>query len=251
MPILASLSAVLFGWGLTISGMIQPAKVLGFLDVFGIPSGVCDPSLAVVMAARLAVAGIGYALARGGRRYSLSKAYGRIKKIDRPLIPARCCSASAGASSDSVPDRRSPIWRRCRARDRFRRRHDDRHAATNCGSRAATLWPSMACGRLGHAPSADAYRCDQFSLDADQIAVRDMARAFADEVFAPNALAWDEAKHFPVAEMRKAAALGMGGILHRRGCRRLGPVAAGRDADLRGAGDRLSRRSRPICRSTT
>ncbi len=52
----------------------------------------------------------------------------------------------------------------------------------------------------------------QFSLDADQVALRDMARAFADDVFAPNAIAWDEAKHFPVAEMRKAAALGMGGI---------------------------------------
>src|SRR5580700_10621523 len=51
-----------------------------------------------------------------------------------------------------------------------------------------------------------------FSLDADQIAVRDLARAFADEVFAPNAVAWDESKHFPVAEMRKAAALGMGGV---------------------------------------
>src|ERR1700743_1107284 len=51
-----------------------------------------------------------------------------------------------------------------------------------------------------------------FSLDADQVAVRDMARAFADEVFAPNALTWDETKHFPVAEMRQAAALGMGGI---------------------------------------
>jgi alkylation response protein AidB-like acyl-CoA dehydrogenase len=50
-----------------------------------------------------------------------------------------------------------------------------------------------------------------FSLDADQIAIRDMARAFADEHFAPNAIAWDEAKHFPVAEMRQAAALGMGG----------------------------------------
>src|SRR5260370_1386847 len=52
----------------------------------------------------------------------------------------------------------------------------------------------------------------QFALDPDQIAVRDMARAFAAEVFAPNALAWDETKHFPVAEMRKGAALGMGGI---------------------------------------
>jgi alkylation response protein AidB-like acyl-CoA dehydrogenase len=52
----------------------------------------------------------------------------------------------------------------------------------------------------------------QFSLDADQIAVREMARAFADEVFAPNALAWDETRHFPVVEMRKAAGLGMGGV---------------------------------------
>ena len=52
----------------------------------------------------------------------------------------------------------------------------------------------------------------QFSLNQDQVAVRDMARAFADGVFAPNAIAWDEAKHFPVAEMRKAAELGMAGI---------------------------------------
>src|ERR1700687_1702163 len=52
----------------------------------------------------------------------------------------------------------------------------------------------------------------QFSLDEDQIAVRDMARSFADEVFAPTAVACDEARHFPVAEMRKAAALVMGGV---------------------------------------
>src|SRR5215469_10402747 len=51
-----------------------------------------------------------------------------------------------------------------------------------------------------------------FALDADQIAMRDMAKNFADDNFAPNALAWDEAKHFPVAEMRKAAELGMGGV---------------------------------------
>jgi alkylation response protein AidB-like acyl-CoA dehydrogenase len=61
---------------------------------------------------------------------------------------------------------------------------------------------------LDQSPAAPSH----FSLDADQIAVRDMARAFADEVFAPNAVAWDGARHFPVAEMRKAAALGMGGI---------------------------------------
>jgi len=39
-----------------------------------------------------------------------------------------------------------------------------------------------------------------------------MARAFAAEKIAPHALAWDEAKHFPVDVMREAAALGMGGI---------------------------------------
>src|ERR1700730_8662734 len=51
-----------------------------------------------------------------------------------------------------------------------------------------------------------------FALGEDQIAVRDMARVFATDVFAPNAVAWDETKHFPVAEMRRAAELGMGGV---------------------------------------
>jgi hypothetical protein len=67
MPVLASfLCGLVFGCGLTISGMAQPTKVLGFLDFFGIPSGAWDPSLAVVMAAGLAVASGGYALL-GGR----------------------------------------------------------------------------------------------------------------------------------------------------------------------------------------
>ena len=39
MPILASLvCGFVFGCELVVSGMIQPAKVLGFLDFFGIPS---------------------------------------------------------------------------------------------------------------------------------------------------------------------------------------------------------------------
>jgi uncharacterized membrane protein YedE/YeeE len=62
-PILASLvCGFVFGCGLVISGMIQTTKVLGFLNFFGIPSGTWDPSLAVVMAAALAVASLGYAL---------------------------------------------------------------------------------------------------------------------------------------------------------------------------------------------
>ncbi|WP_315739157.1 isobutyryl-CoA dehydrogenase [Bradyrhizobium sp. SZCCHNR1093] len=55
----------------------------------------------------------------------------------------------------------------------------------------------------------------QFALDEDQIAVRDMARAFAAEKIAPHALRWDEEKHFPVDVMREAAGLGMGGIYIR------------------------------------
>ena len=55
----------------------------------------------------------------------------------------------------------------------------------------------------------------QFALNEDQIAVRDMARAFAAEKIAPHALRWDEEKHFPLDVMREAAALGMGGIYVR------------------------------------
>ena len=38
----------------------------------------------------------------------------------------------------------------------------------------------------------------QFALNEDQIAVRDMARRFADERIAPHALRWDDEKLFPV-----------------------------------------------------
>jgi len=54
-----------------------------------------------------------------------------------------------------------------------------------------------------------------FALNADHLAVRDMAKAFADERFAPNAVAWDEAKLFPVDVLREAAALGMAAIYVR------------------------------------
>ncbi len=54
-----------------------------------------------------------------------------------------------------------------------------------------------------------------FALTEDQIAIRDMAQDFAAETLAPHAARWDEEKHFPVEEMRAAAALGMGGIYIR------------------------------------
>jgi uncharacterized membrane protein YedE/YeeE len=61
MRVLAALIAgLLFGLGLTISGMINPAKVLGFLDV----AGDWDPSLALVMAAAIPIAAAGFAIGK-------------------------------------------------------------------------------------------------------------------------------------------------------------------------------------------
>ena len=47
---------LLFGLGLWVSGMAQPAKVIGFLDVFGR----WDPSLALVMLSAIVTTTIGY-----------------------------------------------------------------------------------------------------------------------------------------------------------------------------------------------
>ncbi len=51
-----------------------------------------------------------------------------------------------------------------------------------------------------------------FDLTEDQRAFQATARQFAREAMAPNARAWDENETFPVPELRKAAALGFGGI---------------------------------------
>ena len=58
----AFLAGLVFGMGLIVSGMANPAKVLGFLDL----AGHWDPSLALVMGGAIAVGAAGLALA--GRR---------------------------------------------------------------------------------------------------------------------------------------------------------------------------------------
>ena len=58
------LIGLLFGLGLVISRMINPAKVLGFLDIFGR----WDPSLALVLGAAVGTAAIGFYLARRRNR---------------------------------------------------------------------------------------------------------------------------------------------------------------------------------------
>ena len=54
------LAGLVFGLGLILSGMANPAKVLGFLDL----AGRWDPSLAFVMAGAIAVGAIGFRVAR-------------------------------------------------------------------------------------------------------------------------------------------------------------------------------------------
>lgn len=54
-----------------------------------------------------------------------------------------------------------------------------------------------------------------FTLTDDERAIVDTARDFAAEYLAPNAIEWDQTKHFPVDVLRKAGALGMGGIYIR------------------------------------
>ena len=58
--VIALVAGLLFGAGLIVSGMANPAKVLGFLDLFG----QWDPSLAFVMAGAIAVGVIAFFVAR-------------------------------------------------------------------------------------------------------------------------------------------------------------------------------------------
>ena len=59
---------LLFGLGLAISGMMNPAKVIGFLDV----AGDWDPTLAFVMGGALLVAMPAYRMDPGPRQASRS-----------------------------------------------------------------------------------------------------------------------------------------------------------------------------------
>ena len=78
------LAGLVFGFGLLISGMADPNKVLGFLDL----AGPWDPSLALVMGGAIAVGLVAFAVARQ-RTVSFLGAEMRLpsaRHIDRRLI---------------------------------------------------------------------------------------------------------------------------------------------------------------------
>ena len=78
------LAGLVFGLGLIVSGMANPAKVLGFLDL----GGAWDPSLALVMAGAVGVGTVAFAFTR---RRTLSLLGDKMtlptsRRIDRPLV---------------------------------------------------------------------------------------------------------------------------------------------------------------------
>jgi uncharacterized protein len=78
------IAGLVFGAGLILAGMANPAKVLGFLDV----AGAWDPSLALVMAGAVAVGAAAFALMRSKTR-SLIGAPMRLpgaRKVDRRVV---------------------------------------------------------------------------------------------------------------------------------------------------------------------
>lgn len=60
LPLPALVTGILFGAGLALSDMINPARVLAFLDLFG----AWDPTLALVMAGAVLPSAIGFAISR-------------------------------------------------------------------------------------------------------------------------------------------------------------------------------------------
>lgn len=78
------LVGLIFGLGLILSGMTDPAKVLGFLDLFG----TWDPSLAFVMGGAIAVGLFAFSIARKRTQSFLGGAMHlpRATQIDKPLL---------------------------------------------------------------------------------------------------------------------------------------------------------------------
>lgn len=82
--VFAFIAGLVFGLGLLLSGMTNPAKVLGFLDL----AGAWDPSLAFVMAGAILIGTLGFGLAAKRRRTLLGDAMQlpTARRIDRRLV---------------------------------------------------------------------------------------------------------------------------------------------------------------------
>ena len=77
-------SGIVFGLGLSLSGMLNPAKVQGFLDVFG----AWDPSLAFVLGGAVVVAFIGVQVMKRMRHPAFDDSFHlpTSRRIEPPLV---------------------------------------------------------------------------------------------------------------------------------------------------------------------
>ncbi len=84
----AGLSGLLFGAGLYVSQMVDPLKVLRFLDFTAIPSGGWDPSLALVMASALLVmfVAVRFSRTRQAPLFDVQFHEPEFKRIDARLV---------------------------------------------------------------------------------------------------------------------------------------------------------------------
>ena len=84
----AALSGALFGAGLYVSQMVDPLKVLRFLDFTAIPSGGWDPSLAFVMGSALIVMFIAVRIGRARQKpvFDVQFHEPEFTRIDAPLV---------------------------------------------------------------------------------------------------------------------------------------------------------------------
>ena len=84
----AALAGAIFGIGLYISGMVNPLKVLRFLDFTAIPTGGWDPSLAFVMIPAVVVMFIAIRIGRVRTKpvFDTSFHQPEFTKVDVPLV---------------------------------------------------------------------------------------------------------------------------------------------------------------------
>ena len=75
--IISLISGIIFGMGLAISGMTDPQKVIGFLDIFGY----WVPDLIFVMLNALVVSALGYQLSRRMHKPMLEESFIIQKRI--------------------------------------------------------------------------------------------------------------------------------------------------------------------------
>ena len=80
--IISLISGAIFGFGLTASSMTNPAKVLGFLDLFG----QWDPSLIFVMIGAIIISSPFFFLLKEKPLFAQSFSILEVKKIDTKLI---------------------------------------------------------------------------------------------------------------------------------------------------------------------